>query len=141
MSTQTMIWTEHEQKILMRLGDLLIPGGNGMPKAADTDLIAGTVRVCGIRPDLVEPAKELIRNLEELLEWSVEDIRARYPELFLNTSELLAGAYFLNEDVIRTLDYLDRPTIPLDPEGARDAEMQELVEPVLSRGNVWRTTV
>lgn len=140
MTEHKTIWTDHEEKVLARLSDQLIPGGAGMPAASEAETISGTERISTIRPDLLAPTKELIRELDSHQEWSVEEMRTHQPERFLAAAELLAGAYLLDERVAQSLDYLDRPTIPLDQEPARTTELQELVSPVIARGNVWRTT-
>ena len=142
MNENMTIWTDREREVLKRLSDLLIPAGAGMPAASDVEAhLSGTDRVCSFRPDLVEPVKELIAELEQLQEWSLQDLQSRYPVPFLAVTELLAGAYFLDERVAHLLNYRQQLAIPLDPESTRTAEMQELVAPVVARGNIWKTTV
>ncbi|EMY34412.1 hypothetical protein D477_009795 [Arthrobacter crystallopoietes BAB-32] len=142
MNENQTVWTDREREVLKRLSDLLIPAGAGMPAASEVGAhLSGTDKVCSVRTDLVEPAKKLIAELEQLQEWSLQDIQSRYPVLFEAAAELLAGAYFLDEDVARTLDYREQITIPLDPEATRTAELQELTAPVVAKGNIWRTTV
>lgn len=142
MNENTAIWSDRERQVLKRLSDLLIPAGAGMPAASEVEAhLSGTDRVCKFRPDLVEPVKELIAELEQLEDWSLQDIQSSYPVLFLAVSEMLAAAYFLDERVSRMLNYRERLAIPLDPESTRTAEMQELVAPVVAGGNIWRTTV
>lgn len=141
MNRNMTTWTDRERKVLERVGDLLMPAGAGMPAASEVEAhLAGTDKVCSLMPDLVEPVKELIAELEQLSEWSLPVIQSRKPALFLAVSEMLAGAYFLDERVARILNYRQQLAIPLDPESPRTAEMQELVAPVVARGNVWRTT-
>jgi hypothetical protein len=142
MKQNVTAWNESERATLERLSDLLIPGGAGMPSASGVEAhLSGTDKVCRLRPDLVEPVKELLAELQNLQEWSVEIIQSRYPVLFLAASEMLAGAYFLDERVTGILNYQQKLAIPLDDESARVTELQELTLPVVARGNVWRTTV
>lgn len=138
--TETAYLTQQEELTLVHLADLLIPGGAGMPKASASNLLIGIQRILKIRPDLVDAAKEMAGDLAQSRAWTVEEIRAAYPERFLEVAELLAGSYFLDESVTGILDYLDKETIPLDPEEARNADLQVLVGPVMDRGNVFRET-
>ncbi|MGK0715180.1 hypothetical protein ACR5KS_03805 [Leucobacter sp. W1153] len=140
MNDSVSIWTDEEKAALVRLGDLFIQGGAGMPKASDTsDFIGGTERVCSIRPDLIETAKRVIAGLGPEA-WTVDGVRESFPGEFADIGELLAGAYFLDESVMGKLDYLDRPTIPLGDEAERVADMEQLVQTVLDRGNTFRKT-
>ncbi|MCW4466411.1 hypothetical protein OK351_12985 [Glutamicibacter sp. MNS18] len=138
--TKTAYLTQQEQEILVRLGDLLIPGGAGMPKASASNLLSGIQRILNIRPDLVDAATEMAGILDGSNSWTVEEIRAVYPTRFLEVAELLAGSYFLDARVTGILDYLDKETIPLDSEENRNAELEVLVKPVVERGSVFRKT-
>lgn len=127
---------------LLAIADLLIPGGAGLPPASETsDFLEAVTRICKIRPDLVAPMHELLARFSESPAKSVEDIRAAGEESFLAITEIVAGAYFLDAGVISTLDYIDRPTIPLDDEHERVTNLQRLVAPVVRIGNIGRPTV
>lgn len=140
MNIETSNWTDSELKKLKNLSHILIPGGAGMPSAQDTEIESIIDRVSRIRPDFIEPVKTLLRQLADHSELSAQDLQDQYPGSFEALSELLASAYFLDDRVAEILDYRDKPMIPLDPEATRIQEMEDLVAPVIARGNVWRTT-
>lgn len=142
MTNTVTSWTAQEQATILRIADLLIPGGAGMPKASATaDYIDATRRICEIRPDLVEPTKKLVREFGDASGLSIESIRERQPDLFVEVSELFAGAYFVDHGVISTLEYRDLPTIPLDDETTRVQEQTALVQPVMNRPSIFRETI
>ncbi|MGO1543597.1 MAG: hypothetical protein ACTHXA_04560 [Gulosibacter sp.] len=141
MSTNTSLWTAEEEQAILRIADLLIPGDSSTPKASATaDYIDAMRRICEIRPDLIEPTRRLVNEFAAVSALSVEFIREKQPDLFIEVSELFAGAYFVDDQVLETLEYRNKQTIPLDDENQRVAELNALVRPVMERGNIWRET-
>lgn len=139
---ETTSLSEIDTASLLKIADLLIPGGAGLPPASGTSSYLDAVtRICSIRPDFVAPMRDLSARFAESPAETVDAIRAEGEESFLAITELVAGAYFLDAGVIATLDYIDRPTIPLDEENERVSALQKLVEPVIRIGNTARTTV
>lgn len=140
MTTPTA-WTEHEREVVRVVGDLLIPAGDGMPAASDVDVAGvGIDHIGAIREDLVLATKLFVQSLENSVPGTVEELRSAAGEHFSNVSELIASAYFLRPEVAKLIGYRHRIAIPLDDETERSAEFAQLTEPVVARGNVWRTT-
>lgn len=140
MNENTTNWRPREREALKHIIDMLIPGGAGMPPASEAETLSNTDRVSKYNPELARETKTLISKIDVMNERSIQDIKNRYPEHFASVSEMTARAYFLDTSVTQTLNYQDRPTIPLDDEATRVKELQKLVAPVAERGNVWRTS-
>lgn len=133
-------WSEDEVRALGAYADAVIPGGAGMPSASAANTMGGINRVLGIRPDFTEPTRRLMARILSEPEWTIAGLLAEAPDDFRAASELVAGSYFLQDEVAAILKYKQRVTVPLGPVAPRVEAMEELVRPVVDRGNVWKTT-
>jgi hypothetical protein len=125
--------------------DVLIPGGAGLPSASQADVHGKWIdRVLNARPDLApdllalleqgsgeDPRKELQRCREEM------------PEVFETFTLAVSGAYFMNPRVRKALGYPGtapkrKPAYPDEADFYLDGGA--LVEPVVARGPIYRST-
>lgn len=134
-------WTDATRHSIKQLADILIPEGAGLPKASDTmNLIDAIDRILAIRPDLMHPVKTYVENYPNAANPDLNEVICFMGNQFEGISELISGAYFIDQRVLDSFNYLDLPTIPLDDEEVRVQLLREYVEPVVRRGSVWRLT-
>lgn len=120
------------------VGDTLIPpdAPTGMPSATQAGLIERLLpRALKERDDLAEP---FFTALSRLPQYAPADpmsaIRALGPEDFHRISFLIAGAYFLDEEVNRKLRYPGQTAMHETPDYE---EIMDVVERVQARGVVY----
>lgn len=135
------VWTDREREVLGAVADLLIPASGDMPSATAVGVVSeGIDEIAAIRPDLLDAGRRAVELLGADRPDSVAAVQAVLSDLFGPVSELLASAYFLRPEVARLIGYRSRRAIPLDDESSRRDQLEQLVEPVRVRGNVWRRT-
>lgn len=130
---------EHRE-IFGRLADVLVPRSGSMPAASEVGAAGrGLDRVLASRPDMTST----LRNI--LDEASLEDPETFVARLEHADSERFAvllsatvGSYYMSEEVRERLGYSGQITISLHDRA--DEKLQELVEPVVERGFVYRET-
>jgi hypothetical protein len=135
-------WTAQERALLGTLADLIVPRDAPMPSATEVDVhTVGVDAVTALRPDLVEPVRTLLERVGARVPDSLATLTTEHPAEFPALAELVAGTYFLEPRVADLLGYRARRALPLgDLQQQRD-QLAELVGPVVTRGNRWRTTV
>jgi hypothetical protein len=133
-----MTFDEEERSVLAGLADVLIPASAGFPSARQAGVAGeGLDRVLAVRPDLEQGLKQRLQSAEGCDPAAVVlELRASDPGAFAALAELVAGAYFLNEEVRAGLDY--------QGQGPRSHESgsidQGLLKPVIDRGRTYRPT-
>lgn len=130
------------RRTLAGLASVLIPGGRGMPSAADVD-VAGklTQRLLVVRPELAEP-------LADLLDWArdrrpdeaVQSLRSQDKHAFAMLSFVVSGAYFLDAQVRASLHYPGPHRSMIRGEEAEEYVDASWLSPVIERGPIWRAT-
>lgn len=129
-----------DRKILAALADVLIPASDDFPSASQAgvaDELLDTVLVS--RPDLVGGLKNILkaaadRNPMEFM----KELRAHDEVAYGILTELVPGAYFLNEQVRARLKYDGQSPRPIDPRA--DYLDDNLLQSVIDRGPVFRPT-
>lgn len=133
--------SREERSSLAEILAILIPGGEGMPGAVD----------CGVHNRWVDEAlrvrPELRRDLDEVLTATaaaVPSVEARLqafaetrPDAFARFGSLIAGAYYMDDDVRRALGYPGQEARALTDE--TEAYLH-LLERVVERGEIYRPT-
>ena len=130
----------HERKILAALADVLIPASDDFPSASQAGVaneLLDTVLVS--RPDLLEGLLKILkdaadRNPQEFM----NELRVRDEVAYGILTELVPGAYFLNEQVRAQLKYDGQSPRPIDPHA--DYLDDDLLQRVIDRGPVFRPT-
>jgi hypothetical protein len=129
--------SEIDREILAALADALIPEGDGMPSASQAGAAGELLdEVLAVRGDLEEPLAELTaaaRSNDPVAE--VERLKNEDPPLFEALTTAVAGGYFLSADVRERLGYPGQKAKRLE-----DDFDQELLQPVIDRGTIFRPT-
>jgi hypothetical protein len=126
-----------DRDILARLADALIPAADGMPSASEAGAAGALLdEVLAVRGDLEEPLAQLTaaaRGADPAAE--VKRLEADDPALFEALTTAVAGGYFLSADVRERLGYPGQQAKRLE-----DDFDQELLQPVIDRGPIFRPT-
>jgi hypothetical protein len=129
--------SEIDRETLAELADALIPEADGMPSASQAGAAGSLLdEVLAVRADLEEPLAELTaaaRGADPGAE--VERLKNDDPALFEALTTAVAGGYFLSADVRERLGYPGQQAKPLE-----DDFDQELLQPVIDRGTIFRPT-
>ena len=129
--------TAIDRETLAALADALIPATDGMPSASQAGATGALLdEVLTVRGDLEEPLAELTaaaRGAEPAAE--VKRLEAEDPPLFEALTTAVAGGYFLSADVRERLGYPGQQAKKLE-----DDFDQELLQPVIDRGPIFRPT-
>ncbi|MFD1107676.1 hypothetical protein [Sphingobium olei] len=122
------------------MADALIPQDEelGMPSASQAGVIDILLpRALKARPDLAEPFIAALAKLPENPENpDVAAVRNLDEADFDLVSHIIAGSYFLNEEVNKTLKYPGQESLPYDPDYD---EIMEVVGRVIDRGPIYVT--
>lgn len=115
------------------IADLLIPMASDMPSASQAAVgTTGLAEVLKFRPELKPTLEEILARCE-----------GKSPEQVLNSldgssygtlTEIVASAYFMNEEVRAKLHYQGQRAKPIVPEGIDPS----LLQPVVERGAIYR---
>lgn len=138
-SGASLSWEERSS--LAEILAILIPGGDGMPAAVD----------CGVHNHWVDEAlrvrPELRCDLDEVLaattaavesvEASLRALAETRSDVFARFGSLVAGAYYMDDDVRRALGYPGQEARVVTDE--TDAYL-DLLERVVERGEIYRPT-
>jgi hypothetical protein len=129
-----------ERELLARLADVLIPAADGMPSASEAGVAGpGLDAVLSSRPDLRDGLHELLRLADGQAPLpAVASLRSADPALFGLLGEIVAGAYFMNPQVRKAIQYDGQTPRPIDPEP--DYLQDGLLESVIGRGPIYRPT-
>jgi hypothetical protein len=126
-----------DRETLAGLADALIPEADGMPSASQAGATGQLLdEVLRVRGDLEEPLAEVTaaargRDAAE----EVERLKADEPPLFEALTTAIAGGYFLSAAVRERLGYPGQQAKRLE-----DDFDQELLQPVIDRGTIFRPT-
>jgi hypothetical protein len=138
----TTTFDADRRAVLAAMADVLIPSGDGMPSASGAGVAGGLLdAVLTVRPDLGAPLAALLdgaRGAEPAD--AVAQLRSTDPAGFGLLADVVAGGYFLNEEVQRAIGYPGQRQVPIVPEDPPDYEQDGLIESVIARGAIYRPT-
>ncbi len=132
--------TEAERQTFAALADVLIPEAEGMPAASQVGLQGAPLdQVLSLRPDLHDDffrglaaaAGQEAATVLELL--NQEDHKA-----IGAIGVAASAAYYMHPEVHRLLGYPGQTARPAEPEEENDYMHDDLLQPVIDRGPVYR---
>ena len=119
--------------LLESLADLLIPAGGDMPSASQADVGRhGISQVLNFRPELKAALESVLKECEG--KTARDALASLSAGDFATLAEMVASAYFMNEDVRAKLHYHGQRAKPMVPEEIE----AELLKPVIERGAIYR---
>ena len=136
----TMSIDANERAVFAALADMLIPASEGFPSASEAGVaVDGLDEVLLFRPDLVSGLKMLLTSSRgQPPAEVVAELQKNDPAGFGLLTEIAAGAYFLNPQVLAKLGYTGQQPKPIDPHP--DYLDDGLLQAVLNRGAIYRRT-
>jgi hypothetical protein len=115
------------------IADLLIPAGKDMPSASQAKVgTTGLEQVLKFRPELTAPIQSILDECEG--KSAEAALKSLSPPDFATLAEVIASAYFMNEEVRAKLHYHGQRAQAIVPEEIDPA----LLKPVLDRGPIYR---
>lgn len=116
-----------------RMADLLIPAASDMPSASQASVgTAGLAEVLKFRPELKATLDTILAQCEGM---DAEDaLKSLDAGSFGTLSEVVASAYFMNQEVRAKLHYHGQRAKAIVPEAIEPA----LLQPVVERGAIYR---
>ena len=115
------------------MADQLIPASKDMPSASQANVgTTGITQVLSFRPDLDVIIESILKQCEG--KSAEAAIKSLAPGDFATFAEVVASAYFMNEEVRAKLHYHGQQPKPIVPEKIDPA----LLKPVLDRGPIYR---
>src|SRR5688572_15724301 len=117
------------------IADLLIPAANDMPSASQAGVgTTGLAQVLKFRPELAAVVETILDQCKSMV--PADALRALSASDYSTLAEVVASAYFMNEEVRAKLHYQGQRAKPIVPEEIDSY----LLEPVLDRGPIYRRT-
>lgn len=131
-----------QRQTLAQLADELVPAAEGMPAASDVDVHAEWIdRVLVVRPDLHATLTRILdqaagKNTEE----HIRELNSEAPEDLAALGLAVTGAYYLHPEVRERLGYPGQERRPPSANEAEHFLQDGLLDPVIQRGPVYRST-
>ncbi len=126
-----------DRHALAGLADMIIPESDGMPSASAAGATEALLdEVLRVRPDLEEPLAALsTRAAGRDPHAELERLRSEEPDGFEALTTAIAGGYFMSPEVCKLLGYPGQRAKRLE-----DDFDQDLLQPVIDRGTIFRPT-
>ena len=131
-----------QRAILAGLADVLIPAGDGLPSASQSNVADRWLdEVLVALPEVDVPLTALLDRLRGVNSGvAVQALQTEDPLGFDLLCTVVAGAYFLNPEVRQAIGYPGQLAVPIVPEDPPDYEQDGLLASVIARGPIYRPT-
>lgn len=134
---------EDDRRTYAGLADVLIPAKDQYPSASQAG-VAGVLLdvVLRSRPDLGDGLREILEGAWDRQNPSefVFGLEKENPELFGVLTILVRGAYFMNPTVRKLFGYRGQLAEPIDYEATPEYLEDDILQPVIHRGPIYRPT-
>jgi hypothetical protein len=132
--------TDELRARLRAFADALIPAAHGMPAAGEVGVgDAQLDRVLEARPDLLEPLGRALAQADpEDATRSLATIHAGDPAAHDALLLTVVGGYYMHPRVRELLGYDGQVPVEVRPEIIPNYVEEELIQPVLERGPIYR---
>ena len=127
---------------LARLADVLVPAHEGMPSAGAVGISGDLLdRALRARPDLAEDCRRAVaQSSDPPGPAALERLAAEDPDGFAALMVLVLGGYYMSGEVRKLLHYPGQEALRIDI-GELPAYIEEgLLDEVVDRGPIYRTT-
>ena len=134
------ILTAQEHETLSAFSDILIPAAESMPAFSEIGArMELTERVLGLRPELLPALRRALNKSTGIppLE-ATERLNSEDPEGLGTLGLVVSSAYYLDAGVRRRLGYPGQQSRPASPEEEYDYLRDDLLQPVIERGKIYR---
>jgi hypothetical protein len=134
--------TERERETFRRIADHLVPEAEGMPSASQVGVHAcGLDRILSLRPELEGELRRALDAATDLEGASAARfLNGNDPEGFGTVALIASSAYYMAPEVHVALGYPGQQSRPVAPEEEGDYLVDDLLQPVIDRGPIYRPT-
>lgn len=131
-----------ERETFRRIADHLVPEAEGMPAASRVDVHgAGLDRVLELRPELEATFRGALAAVAGLdAEAAARFLGDNEPAAFATVALVASSAYYMAPEVHAALGYPGQRSRPVMPEEEGDYLVDDLLQPVIDRGPIYRPT-
>ncbi len=138
----TIRLTTKEREAFAALANVLIPSAHGMPAAPEVGIQDEALdHVLSLRPELANDLVRGIRALGEGNAAAIAETLSRDDPAALGAIGLVAAAaYYMNTDVRQRLGYRGQESRPATDDEEHDYLRDDLLQPVIDRGPIFRPT-
>ncbi|PHQ72172.1 MAG: hypothetical protein COB93_01400 [Sneathiella sp.] len=138
MTSQILKTSEHET--LAALADVLIPSAESMPAFSELNLHQTHVdRVLLLRPELLADLRRALASSDASVPSdTLEKLNMEDPQAFSALGLVASSAYYLDASVRNLLGYPGQISRPASPEEEHDYLHDDLLQPVIARGSIYR---
>ncbi|MCC7482966.1 MAG: hypothetical protein IT541_15720 [Hyphomicrobiales bacterium] len=128
--------------VFVGVADVLIPAFEKMPQASAAGVGGETLdRILALRDDLKEP---FLRGLRAAAgrppETAARDLNVEDPKALAAIGLVASAAYYMSPEVRRLIGYPGQDRRPIDPDAPPDYLENNLLQPVIDRGPIYRPT-
>ncbi len=134
------ILTNLEHETFATLADVLIPAAESMPSFSDLGAHKTHVeRVLTLRPELQADLRRALAKVNASLpNEALEKLNMGDPQAFGTLGLVASSAYYLDTEVRDLLGYPGQISRPASPEEEHDYLIDDLLQPVIDRGAIYR---
>ena len=137
----TMI-DEDLRQTFAAVADVLIPAYKEMPAASETGVAGATLdRILELRDDLTEPFLRGLRGIAgKDPVTAARSLNDSDPKALAAIGLIASAAYYMNPGVRQEIGYPGQDRSPIDPSAPPDYLADNLLQPVIDRGPIYRAT-
>ena len=136
----TDLTTEEVHKLL-KVADVMLPGAEGMPSLSSVNEINDAIeKILSFRPDLVRALKVAVEtlNVENFELADLPSLLESNPAAYEALTTVVAASYYHTEEVKELIGYPGQVPKTYDPFAYVEWIQAGLLDPVVSRGEIWR---
>lgn len=134
--------TVDERDSFTAIADILIPAAEGMPAFSEVTVQAElTDRVLELRPELLPDLQRALKKASGMTAAeAAEHLNKEDPQAFGTLGLVASSAYYLDQGVRQRLGYPGQLSRPASPSEEADYMDDNLLQPVIDRGKIYRDT-
>jgi hypothetical protein len=124
------------------IADVLIPAYRDMPAASEAGVAGEPLdRILTLRDDLKAPFFRGVRAaIGKPAEASARSLNDSDPDALAAIGLVASAAYYMDPEVRKKIGYPGQDRSPIDPDAPPDYMQDNLLQPVIARGQIFRPT-